>query len=121
MCYYQVMKDKQDFQNTRQYYRIRYPLSYRPKVRIQGKDSDHDVIELSERGVRFLYKGTGQYNKGAELQVHLVFHDGESIKLSGELLRVEKEDLILHFQENIPLSRIMKEQRYLRSHIIGHM
>jgi len=115
------MKDKQAFEKTRQYYRIRYPLSYRPQVQVQGEDSTNDVIELSERGVRFLYKGTGQFKRGGELQVDLVFHDGESFQFSGKLLRVEKEDLIVHFNGSIPLSRIMKEQRYLRTHIIGHM
>ena len=115
------MKDKQDFQKTRQYHRIRYPLSYRPQVRIKGEDCNNDVVELSERGVRFIYKGTRQLSKGLEMQVNIIFYDGESFQFTGEILRVEKKDVILHFSVDLPITRIMKEQRYLRAHIVGYM
>ena len=115
------MQDKQDFEKTRKYYRIKYPHFYRPKIKIQEEDNENDVVELSERGVRFLYEGTRQLSKGLKLRVTVIFYDGEAFQFAGELLRVEKKDVILRFSRNLPLSRIMKEQRYLISHTIGHM
>jgi hypothetical protein len=47
------MQDKQNYGKHKQYYRIRYPLSYRPKVRIQGENLESDTVGISEQGVRF--------------------------------------------------------------------
>lgn len=115
------MQDKQDFEKTRQYYRIKYPHFYRPKIKIQEEDNENDVVELSERGVRFLYNGTRQLIKGAELHVTIIFYDGKTFQFEGELLRVEKKDVILRFSGSLPLSRIMMEQRYLITRTIGHL
>ena len=115
------MQDKKDFENTRQYYRIKYPSFYRPKIKIQEEDNENDVVELSERGVRFIYEGTRPLSKGLELHVTIIFYDGEAFKSEGELLRVEKKDVILRFSGSLPLSRIMEEQRYLINRTIDHL
>ena len=115
------MQDKQNYNRRRQYYRIRYPLSYRPKVRIQGEDYEGEVVELSERGVRFLYEGKIILSEGLDLEVTITFHNGESFGLQGEILRVTKENVIVRFSDWLPLSCIMKEQIYMRNHIVGHM
>ena len=115
------MQDKQNYSNKRQYYRIRYPRSYRPKVRIQGEDHEGDVVELSERGVRFFYEGKIILREGSDLEVTITFHDGESFELKGETLRVSKEDVIVRFSDWLPLIRIMREQIYLRNHFVGYM
>ena len=109
------------YEKTRQYFRIQYPLFYRPKARIKGEDCNNDVVELSERGVRFLYKGSSQLSPGLEIHVDITFYDNESFQLEGELLRVEKEYVVLRFTGSIPLSRIMKEQLYLINHNICYM
>lgn len=115
------MQDEQDVEKIRQYYRIKYPHFYRPKIKIQGEDNESDVIELSERGVRFLYKGTRQLSKGLGLHVTIIFYDGKAFQFAGELLRVEKKDVILRFSGNLPLSRIMQEQRYLITRAIDRL
>jgi hypothetical protein len=115
------MQDKQNYSKQRQYYRIRYPLSYRPKVRIQGEDYESDAVELSERGIRFLYEGKIILSEGLDLEVNVTFHDGESFELKGEILRVAKEDVIVRFSDSLPPSRIIQEQIYLRNHFVGHM
>ena len=113
------MQDKQDFEKTRQYYRIKYPYFYRPRIKIQKEDND--VVELSEQGVRFLYKGTRQLSKGLKLHVTIIFYDGEAFQFAGELLRVEEKDVILRFSGSLPLSRIIKEQIYLITRTIGRL
>jgi hypothetical protein len=115
------MEDKQDFEKIRQYYRIKYPHFYRPKIKIRGEDNENDVVELSERGVRFNYQGTRQLSKGSGLHVTIIFYDGETFQLAGELLRVENKDIILRFSSSLPLSRIMKEQIYLITRSAGHL
>jgi len=87
------MQAKQNFSKSRQYYRIRYPLSYRPKIRIHGEDYEGEVVELSERGVRFFYKGIITFNEGSYLKVNITFHDGEFFELEGKILRVAKKDV----------------------------
>jgi hypothetical protein len=115
------MQDNQNYSEIRQYYRIRYPHSYRPKIRIQGDDYEGDVVELSERGVRFFYEGKILLNEGLDLKVNIIFQDGESFELKGEILRVAEEDVIVRFSHWLPLNRIMKEQIYLRTHFVGYM
>ncbi len=100
--------------NTREFYRIRYPDSYRPKIRIQDEDYDSETLELSERGVRFRYHGPGQISEGLEIEMNITFYDGESFQLRGELLRIRKEDIIMRFSERIPIYRLINEQLYLK-------
>jgi hypothetical protein len=107
------MRGKKGFGNTRLYYRIKYSLRYRPKIKIQEEDNDNHVVELSERGVRFLYEGNRPLCKGAEVQVTIIFYDGAAFQFSGNLLRVENKDVILRFSGKLPPTRIVEEQRYL--------
>jgi acyl-CoA thioesterase FadM len=106
---------------TRQFHRIRYPLSYRPKIRIQGEHCDYDAVELSERGIRFIYKGPAQLRAGLEIEVRITFYDGESIQLKGELLRSEKEDVIMRFSGSLTTNRLMQEQLHIKNYIVGHI
>jgi hypothetical protein len=115
------LQDKQDFGKTRKYYRIKYPYFYRPKIKIKKDDNENNVVELSERGVRFLYEGTRQLSKGLKLRVTVIFYDGEAFQFAGELLRVEEKDVILRFSGSLPLSRIIKEQIYLITRTIGRL
>jgi hypothetical protein len=114
------MQAQKGFENTRLYYRIKYPPFYRPKIKIQEEDNENHVVELSERGVRFLYEGTRPLNKGSELYVTIIFYDGAAFQFSGDLLRVEKKDVILRFSGSLPLSRIVEERKYLITRTINH-
>jgi hypothetical protein len=107
------MQDNKNIQKSRNYYRIKYPFFYRPKIKIQGEDTENHVVELSERGVRFLYEGARPLSIGLDLSITIIFYDGAAFQFSGDLLRVEGKDVILRFSGSLPLSRIMEEQRYL--------
>ncbi len=115
------MQIKKGFENTRLYYRIKYPPFYRPKIKIQEDDNENHIVELSERGVRFLYEGTRPLSKGSELSVTIIFYDGTAFQFSGDLLRVEKKDVILRFSGSFPLSRIIEERNYLITRTISHL
>ena len=115
------MQDNKEHENTRKYYRIKYPFFYRPKIKIEGEDIESYILELSERGVRFLYEGTRSLSKGSDLRVTIIFHDGAEFQFSGDILKVEEKNVILHFSGCLPLSRIMEEQRYIMSSRISHL
>lgn len=106
---------------TRQFHRIRYPLSYRPKVRIQGDKCDYKAVELSERGLRFLYQGPARLSQGLEIEVNITFSDGESFQVKGEILRVVNEDVIMRFSGSLTTNRLMKEQLFIKNNVVGHI
>jgi hypothetical protein len=107
--------------DTRQFHRIRYPLACRPKIRIQGVDCDYEVVELSERGIRFLYRGPARLRVKMEIEVNITFHDLESYQFKGEILRIEKEDIIVRFSGSLTTNRVMKEQLFIRTHVVRHI
>jgi len=107
------MQYKKSIENTRLHYRVKYSPRYRPKIKIQEEDHENHVVELSERGVRFLYEGSRPLRKGLELQVTIIFYDGAVFQFSGDLLRVQDKDVILRFSGSLPPNRIVEEQRYL--------
>jgi hypothetical protein len=115
------MQDNKEHENTRKYYRIKYPFFYQPKIKTEGEDIESYIIELSERGCRFFYEGTRPLNKGLDLRVTIIFHDGAEFQFSGDILNVEGKNVILHFSGCLPLSRIMEEQRYIMSSRINHI
>jgi len=115
------MQDKKEYGTQRQYYRIKYPFSYQPKVRISGEEYEGDVAELSERGIRFICKRNVLLRESSHLDLTITFHDGDSIWLKGEILKVINRHVIVRFFYWLPLTRIIKEQIYLRNHFVGHM
>ena len=72
-----------DSRKTRRFHRIRYPLSYQPKIRIRAEENESEVVELSERGVRFVYQGPSELSTGLEIHVNITFYDGESYYIEG--------------------------------------
>ncbi len=80
-----------------------------------------DVIEVSERGVRFLYNKTIKLQTGMKVQVKITFYDGESFDLEGETLRIDEGNVIIRFSEGIPLYKILKEQIYIKMHYVGYI
>jgi hypothetical protein len=109
------MRGKRSLETTRLHYRIKYSTIYRPKIKIQEEDKENNVVELSERGVRFIYEGTRPLSKGTALRVTIILYDGATFQLSGDLLRVEDNDVILRFAGSLPPDRIVEEQRYLKN------
>ncbi len=106
---------------TRQFHRIRYPIACRPKIRIQGEDRDYEAIELSERGIRFLYYGKARLRVKKKIEVTITFHDEESYQLKGEIIRAAREDIIVRFSGSLTTNRVMKEQLFIRNHVMRHV
>ncbi len=98
--------------NIREHYRIRYPLSCRPKLTI--RNSEYETIDISERGIRFSCKEINEFQTGIELEVSITFHNGEYLDLEGEILRTDEKVAVLRLSKSIPFKRIVAEQRYIK-------
>jgi hypothetical protein len=97
--------------HEREHYRVAYPTALRPKLVIHGVS--FDVVDISERGIRFRL-GKAEYPQpGLEVQGAVVFKRGESITIRGTVLRVSEGEVAARLEEGVPLRVIMEEQRFL--------
>lgn len=99
----------------RSYYRIQYPLTERPVLMLEGRQ--YPVIDCSEHGLRFVRSLTAPLEVGDRVHGVLRFKRGAETEVEGDVVRVQGEHAALHLKvSGIPLSIILDEQRYLRTH-----
>lgn len=98
--------------NIREHYRIRYPISCRPRLIILN--NEYETIDISERGIRFICKKISEFQAGMELEVRVTFSNGEYLDLEGEILRTDEKVAVLHLSRRIPFKIIVAEQRYIK-------
>ena len=101
-----------DRENRREHYRIIYPVSCRPKLVINNKQ--YEVIDISEKGVRFLHQGTCTLQPGSETRIKITFHNGVSLDIKCKVLRFNDTAAILSLLQDIPFEIIIEEQRYIK-------
>jgi hypothetical protein len=99
--------------NKREFYRVRYPTSERPILKLEG--NAYEITEIAEKGVKFLCKQPWVFKRGLEVQFNIKFRDNEMLDLEGEMLRVDGNTAIISLSEGVPLGRIVQEQRYIRA------
>ena len=98
-------------------YRIVYPLDERPRFEI-GRFV-YEVIDCSERGIRYDVKDRRVPVLGTPLGGTLQFRRGGEIEITGEMIRTRGGTVALALDApGIPFSDILAEQRYLR--VRGH-
>lgn len=97
--------------HEREHYRVAYPAALRPKLLVHGVS--FDVVDISERGIRFRLGQADQPEPGFELQGVIRFKRGETITICGTVLRVIDGDVASRLDEGFPLRVIMEEQRFL--------
>ncbi|MBP9707260.1 MAG: PilZ domain-containing protein [Oligoflexales bacterium] len=106
-------------QNTREHYRIVYPVSARPVLRLRGKN--FFVADISEQGLRFIYDLKHKaFGEGSRINAELIFQDGETLSVKGIVLRHQEDSIIVNLEEPIPLRKIMSEQIYLLNKYPDH-
>jgi len=96
----------------RRYYRLRYPTSERPAVRIN--DREFPVAEISEKGIQILVPHECSTGQDASFSAVIQFRDGESIPIEGVVLRREKKFMVVELSKGIPMKRMLVEQSRLR-------
>lgn len=112
-------KEENKGKQKRQSFRLKYQISDRPKIKLIPKDFgpkenkgifSYEVIDISERGIRFLYTG-GMVENPVNGMLHL--HSAEPREFSAKIIRVQDNQICLMLDEAIPLGVLAKEQRYL--------
>jgi hypothetical protein len=93
----------------RRYYRIRYPLKERPKLKV-GK-SLHGVIELSEGGLKIEAARLSQPE--GTVSGLLLLADARYLPVRGRIMSRDLEEIVLCDLEGLPLAIVIEEQRRL--------
>lgn len=97
----------------REYYRILYPLQERPRLLLQ--EEAYEVIDCSERGLRYFVPKGPLPEIGATVHGQLRFRRGAALNIQGAVVRIQDDEVAIHFPTaQIPLSILFDEQRYLR-------
>lgn len=102
-------------ENRRRAYRILYPSSQRPFLKIRQRNfnvvREHHlpVVDISELGIRFLNEEFVDLRR--KVSGELCFPNGGTIQFKGEIVRRHKEEMGLSLSSPIPYDRIMEEQR----------
>lgn len=95
----------------REHYRLRYPLSARPRLILNG--AQYTVTEVSETGTRVLIEPGSTLPSDGDHEAVFCFLDGTRITTVASLIRVAEAEIVLNLSPPIPLSVIMAEQRFL--------
>jgi hypothetical protein len=99
--------------NRRDFYRIPYPAEDRPRF-VVG-DSICEVLDCSERGLRYRPSIPETPALRDVVTGRLRFLRGEEIHLRGEVVRVKGGEVAVHLVDaGIPFGTILQEQFYLR-------
>ncbi|MEO1526844.1 MAG: PilZ domain-containing protein [Planctomycetota bacterium] len=92
----------------RAYYRLRYPSSMRPSIRIQSVD--YEVAELSERGMRVVMPRDVRLEKGTPIEGIIRFYDRQTSEIKGSVLRRDKDEVVFSIDSGISYKRMLDEQ-----------
>ncbi len=100
--------------NSREFYRVEYPEQERPSIKI-GED-ELEVIDISEKGGKFLNDKGVKLDPGTTVDGTIIFHHGEAVTVRGKVLRAFNDQVVICFTKGVPFGVILDEQRYLREH-----
>lgn len=98
--------------NRRNYYRVSYPESERPRF-VSGT-SISEVMQFSERGLRFRTAGPPPV-EGSEISGRFAMHHGYEVRVAGRVVWSDENTVALNLDHvSIPFLAVMREQIYLR-------
>lgn len=100
-------------ESRRQLYRIVYPLTERPAFEV-GRFL-HEIIDISEKGLRYLVKDKRVPELGTEVGGVIQFRRGDEMEVVGTVFRASNGEVVLSLEPPLPFSEILAEQRHLRS------
>ncbi len=108
-----------DTQNRRGFYRIYFPAEARPRLLLDAHGGVHtvcEVVEVSERGLRFETPTHWLLPVGAQVSGTVAFARGVEARVSGSVVRVQAHEVALLLnRQAIPLGVVLDEQRWLRA------
>ncbi|MDR3416071.1 MAG: PilZ domain-containing protein [Nevskia sp.] len=95
----------------RLYYRVHYPSALRPTLKLGG--GTLPVIDISERGVRFVRDQPILDHIGETVVATVQFRSGMTAEVEGKIVRVGERDVALELEPGISFRIIVREQRLL--------
>ena len=99
-------------ENSRAHYRLVYPVGDRPTFTCLGQTME--VIDVSERGLAVTSPQQSLVSKSeTQLNGKIVFSDGDSVAVTGKVLRTTGDTVILLLSKGVPLPIIIKQQRLM--------
>lgn len=97
----------------RKFIRLRYPQTKRPTVELLGHE--YPLCEISEEGMRLLFKSTSPFSLGIQFSGIIHFCDDEDIPIEGIALRQHVYEVAVKLTKRISPTRIDKEKQYISS------
>lgn len=101
-------------EHHRDYFRIEFPTTYRPIIRLE--DGQHEVMDVSECGVRFKINENNHFRVNEDLTAIIQFPDGEIYDCSGQVVRINEHAVSMSLSSYLPLKKIRSEHLYLLNH-----
>lgn len=84
--------DEAYWRSRRQHFRIYYPSSDYPKIDIWG--GEYDVVDVSEKGTKFLYTGKRDVMPEEKISARIIFGNrGDAVDVAGKVLKIEEQDI----------------------------
>ena len=108
-----MSKDNKD-SPPRNYFRLEYPTEVRPQIYIE--DAVYPVINLCEGGVKFSrLRGSNDLLELGDnnLKARIIFHDAAESTVVGQIIRSDRDSIVLKLSEGVSFQKIMAEQRFL--------
>ncbi len=106
-------RDGSSLSNQRANFRLDYPKADRPEIHVEKYR--YEVLDLSEKGVKFDCAKTYRPQQNAPLVATVVFQSGKSCQVKGTVLRylAEKNQCVAVLSQGVPLALMMEEHRKL--------
>ncbi|WED20649.1 PilZ domain-containing protein [Vibrio sp. JC009] len=110
--------DQEQWEQKRQFYRLRYPDHDRPIISIM--DEEFYVCEISEQGMRIVFVSDTPVEVGVIISGLVTFYDDKSVEVQGTILRQhESEVAVKLIDDGISFRRMTQEQMHLRQKYPG--
>ena len=101
---------KSEPQEKRKYFRLEYPASIRPTLKI--RKHEFEVVDISEKGVRF--SADKKIKFGRWVTGIITFYDGQVVGIEGRIAWKRGESIGMFLTiKSIPYPKILSEQRLL--------
>ena len=101
---------KSESQEKRGYFRIEYPASIRPTLKI--RKHEFEIVDISEKGVRF--SADKEIKFGRWVTGNIAFYDGQTVGIEGRIAWKRGESIGMFLTvKSIPYPKILSEQRLL--------
>ena len=96
--------------SRREYFRLPYPITSGAVLSVNG--TSYKVRELSERGLRVV-AGAGRFPVDTPVEGTLILTMGVRCPISGSVLRVEDDSVVLKLERGPSTRDVIREQLYV--------